>query len=150
MEGYDVITSGDEKAGSVVRVDGDLLIIENGLLRKSRHAIPMAFAHADENERVVRLSVSKEIVERSPEVEDDELDRRAVAEHYGLAEGYEAPETQGYGELTPDDPAWSAEYEERRTGVEPATERRARIREGESEAGPRGRQIIPADPHDER
>ena len=46
------------------------------------------------------------------------------------------------------DPARSAEQEELRTGVEPAAAQRARIREGKSEAGVRGRQIIPSDPHE--
>jgi hypothetical protein len=148
MDGYDVITSDDHKAGSVVRVDGDLLIIESGLLRKSHHAVPLTFAQVNEDERVVRLTLAREIVDDSPQIEDDELDRRAIAEHYGLASGYDEPETQGYGDVVADDPAWGAEYEERRTGVEPAAERRARIREGESDAGPHGRPIIPPDPHE--
>jgi len=148
MENYDVIGSDDHKVGHVVAVEGDFLIVEGGLLRKTRHAIPKAFAHVDDEERVVRLTISKELVDTSPKLENGELDRRAVAEHFGLAEGYEDPETKGYGELTPDDPARSAEQEELRTGVEPAAERRARVREGESEAGLRGRQIIPSDPHD--
>jgi hypothetical protein len=148
VEGYEVISSDEHKLGQVTRVEGDLLVVENGLLRKKQHAIPIAFAHADENEQVVRLSVSKEIVESSPEIENGNLDRKAVAEHYGLAEGYAAPETVGEGEALPDDPALSAEYEGRRSGVEPAPERRARIREGESEAGRHGRQIIPPDPHE--
>ncbi|HET7807171.1 MAG TPA: hypothetical protein VFK71_01660 [Gaiellaceae bacterium] len=147
MNGYEVIGSDDGKVGEVVAVEGDLLIVEGGLLRKTRHAIPTTFAHANDDERVVRLSLAKELVESSPKVDGD-VDRHAVAEHYGLAEGYEAPATEGYGELTPDDPAWSAEQEERRTGVEPAPEQRARIREGESDAGLRGRPIIPPDSHD--
>ena len=148
MDGYEVIGSDEGKVGQVVAVEGDLLIVEAGMLRKTRHAIPTTFAHADDDERVVRLSLAKELVESSPKVEDGNVDRPAVAEHYGLAEGYEAPETKGYGEVTPDNPAWSAEQEERRTGVEPAPERRARIREGESVAGKHGRPIIPPDPHD--
>ena len=148
MDGYQVIGSDDGKVGEVVAVEGDLVIVEHGVLRKTRHAIPTAFTHADNGERVVRLSLAKELVESSPKVEDGNVDRHAVAEHYGLAEGYEAPATEGYGELTPDDPAWSAEQEERRTGVEPAPEQRARIREGESDAGLRGRPIIPPDSHD--
>ena len=148
MEGYEVIGSDDGKVGEVAAVEGDLVIVESGLLRKTRHAVPNAFAHADDDERVVRLSLAKELVESSPKVEDGDVDRRAVADHYGLSEGYEAPETKGYGELTTDGPASSAEHEERRTGVEPAPERRARIREGESDAGLRGRPIIPPDPHD--
>jgi len=150
MEGYEVIGTDDHKVGEVVAIDGDLLIVEAGLLRKTRHAVPRAFAHPDDDERVVRLSISKDLVESSPAIKNGEVDRHAVAEHYGLAEGYEAPETEGLGELRPDDPAWSAEQEELRTGVEPAPERRARIREEESDAGLRGRPIIPPDPHDPR
>jgi hypothetical protein len=148
MEGYEVIGSDGSKVGEVVAVEGDFLVVEGGRLRKSRHAVPRAFAHPQERERLVRLTVSKELVDESPAVKDGDLDRRAVAAHYGLAEGEVAPETQGYGDLRPDDPAWSAEQEELRSGVEPAAQRRARIREGESEAGRHGRQIIPPDPHE--
>jgi hypothetical protein len=150
MEGYEVITSDEQKIGHAVGVEDGNLIVEHGHLRKTRHAIPLTFAHSDESEQVVRVSVSKAIVEDSPKVEDGTVDKTAVAEHYGLAEGYVAPETLGDGDLTPDDPALSEETEERRIGVEPATERRARMLKGESEAGPRGRQIIPSDPHEER
>ena len=44
MEGYEVITSDEHKLGSVVEVKGDNLIVERGLLRKTRHAIPKVFA----------------------------------------------------------------------------------------------------------
>jgi hypothetical protein len=148
VEGYQVIAADDAKAGQVVAIDGDLLIVEHGHLRKSRHAIPQAFAHADDAEQVVRLSITKALFEDSPDVTDGELDRRAVAEHYGLAEAYEDPETKGYGELTPDDPARSSEQQALHDGIEPAPQRRAAIRDGESDAGPHGRQIIPADPHE--
>ena len=149
MEGYEVITSDDRKAGHVVEVKGDNLIIEHGLVLKKRHAVPKVLAHADDAENVVRLSVSSDLVDASPKVDDGQVDQRAVAEHYGLAAGEPAPETEGYGDVLPDDPAWSAEQEELRTGVEPAAERRARIREGKSDAGPHGRQpVIPADPHE--
>jgi hypothetical protein len=149
MEGYEVITSDDRKAGHVVEIKGDNLIIENGLLLKKRHAVPKVLAHADDSANVVRLSVSSEVVDASPKVDDGQVDQRAVAEHYGLAAGDPAPETEGYGELLPDDPARSAEAEELRTGVEPAAERRARTREGHSDAGPHGRPpSIPPDPHE--
>jgi hypothetical protein len=148
MEGYDVIGSDGSKLGAVAAVKDDFVIVESGRLRKSRHAVPKAFAHPDEREHIVRLTVSKELVDDSPAVKNGDLDRRAVAAHYGLAEGEVAPETKGYGDLLPDDPAWSVESEELRSGVEPAPQRRARIREGESEPGPRGRPIIPPDPHE--
>jgi hypothetical protein len=148
MEGYEVVGTDDHKVGEVVAVEGDMLIVEAGMPRKTRHAIPLAFAHVDDGERVVRLTISKELVDGSPALKDHDVDRNAVTEHYGLAEGYEAPETEGLGELRPDDPAWSAEQEGLRTGVEPAPERRARIREGENDAGMHGRPIIPPDSHD--
>src|SRR6266516_7989185 len=125
MEGYEVITSDDCKAGRVAEVKGDNLIIEQGLLIKRRHAVPKVLAHSDESEKVVRLSVSSELVENSPKVDNGHVDQRAVAQHYGLAAGEPAPETKGLGELTPDDPAWSAEQQELRSGVEPAPARRA-------------------------
>ena len=140
MEGYDVIGSDEGKLGHVVEVDGDFVIVEEGHLRKKRYAIPTAFAHPDDGEQVVRLTVSKELVEDSPTFKDGELDRQAAAAHYGLAEGYDAPETKGYGELTPDDPAWSAEQEGLRTGVEPA----AAAARGEPR-GPGARRPRPAD-----
>ena len=148
MEGYEVITSDGQDFGRAVEVKGENLIVERGFLRKSRHAIPKTFAHADSSERVVRLSVTQDVVETSPKLEDDSVDERAVAQHYGLAAGVTAAETEGYGDLLPDDPARSTQEQELRTGVEPAESRRARIREGRSEAGRHGRQIIPADPHE--
>jgi hypothetical protein len=148
MVGYEVVGSDDHKVGKVAAVEGDLLIVEGGLLHKTKHAVPTTFAYPDDDEQVVRLTVSKDLVDNSPALKNGDVDRRAVAEHYGLAEGFEAPDTEGYGEVLPDDPARSAEQQERRTGVEPAAERRARIREGESDAGVRGRPIIPPDPHD--
>jgi hypothetical protein len=148
MEGYEVFGNDDGKLGEVVAVDGDLLVIEEGRLRKTRYAIPTAFAHSDDDQRVVRLSLSKELVENSPPLKDEEIDHRAIAAHYGLADGYEGPDTKGLGEITPDDPAWSSEYQAVRSGVEPAPARRAKIRDGESEAGLRGRPIIPPDPHE--
>jgi hypothetical protein len=149
VEGYQVIGSDDAKLGQVVAVDDDLVIVEHGTLRKSRHAVPDAFTHVDDGEQVVRLSITKEIVADSPAVEGDEVDREAVAAHYGLAEAFEQPETEGYGEVTPDDPALSSEQQAARDGVEPAAQHRARMREGETaDAGPHGRQIIPPDPHE--
>ena len=124
MEGYEVITSDERKAGHVAEVRGDNLIIEHGLLIKTRRAVPNVLAHTEDAEHTVRLSVSSELVIASPKLKDGRVDHRAVAEHYGLAAGDPAPETEGLGEFLPDDPAWSSEREALRTGVEPAPERR--------------------------
>jgi hypothetical protein len=104
MEGYDVIGSDDHKLGAVTAVDDDLLIVEGGLLRKSEHAIPLAFAHADESEGVVRLSVSKQVVDDSPPLENGYVDRQAVALHYGLAQPTELDVQPEPMELEPDRP----------------------------------------------
>jgi hypothetical protein len=107
MEGYDVRTIDGDKIGHVIGTDGDYLIVEHGLL-KSKHALPQTFAEVDDGEQVVRTTLSKDLIYDSPKV-GGELDRIAVAEHYGLAEGFTDPPTRGLGELEPDDPAWAAD-----------------------------------------
>jgi hypothetical protein len=142
MKGYQVITSDDEVLGEVASIDGDLIIVEHRHLLKEHHyAIPKAFAHADDSENVVRLTVSKPLVEDAPEVTDGELDRDAIAAHYGLVDT-RSPE------LDPDDPEGTEEWEEHRLGREPAAERRAKMLRSEESPGPRGRQIIPSDSHE--
>lgn len=131
MEGYDVVTSEDEKVGSVVGESGDYLIVEHGLIRKSKNALPREFAHVDNEAQQVRITVGKEIFLDSPEL-DGELDERAVREHYGLAPS-EGPGTEGYGVTDPGDPARSSEEQALRDGVEPPEKQRARIRTGEPE-----------------
>lgn len=129
MDGYEVVTTDDEKIGSVVDTQGEYLIVERGTLRKHRHALPRAFAHPVDAERLVRVTVSKNLVADSPVV-DHGLDEQEVARHYGLAAGYAQPETEGRGELLPDDPAESAAVDGARHGIEPAEQQRAEIREG--------------------
>jgi hypothetical protein len=138
MEGFDVVTSDDHKIGQVVAVQDRHLIVEHGMLKKTRHAVPETFAHTDADEQIVRLSVSKEIVESSPKLENGGIDTPAVAEHFGLAEATAAPETEGYGELLPDDPARSADQDALRAGREPADQERAEIREGGLDAAQDG------------
>jgi hypothetical protein len=130
MEGFDVVTSDDSKIGHVETVRDGHLIIEHGLFKKTKHAVPETFAYPDHAEQTVRLSVSKEIVESSPKLANGSIDTQAVAEHFGLAEGAAAPDTEGYGELLPDDPARTADQDLMRAGEEPADQQRAKIREG--------------------
>jgi hypothetical protein len=116
MEGYEVLTFDDHKAGTVVGQEGQFLIVEHGSIFKHRRPVPDTFATLDEDAEVVRLTVSKEILESAPELHDGTLDTAAAAAHYGLAEGDVAPETLGYGRVTPDDPAASAETDLLATG----------------------------------
>ena len=66
MEGYDVITVDEHKVGKVVGEEGNYLIVEQGTLRKSKHPLPREFAHVDDAEQQVRVTVPKEIVSDSP------------------------------------------------------------------------------------
>jgi hypothetical protein len=85
MEGYDVVTVDEHKIGKVVGESGDFLIVEQGAILKSKHALPREFAHIDDSQQLVRVTVPKEIVSDSPKVDDDRIDEREVAEHYGLS-----------------------------------------------------------------
>ena len=134
MEGFEVVTSDDSKLGHVIEVRDQHLIVEHGLLKKTKHAVPETFAHTSDDEQIVRLSVSKEIVESSPRLENGSIDTEAVAEHFGLAGGTPAPETEGYGELSPDDRGQSADQDLLRAGGKPADQERAEIREGGPDA----------------
>jgi hypothetical protein len=100
MKGYDVRTIDGDKIGHVVDTEGDFLIVEHGLL-KSKHALPNTFAEVDADEHVVRTTLSKDLIYGSPKI-NGELDRIAVAEHYGLAEGFTDAPTRGLGDDEPD------------------------------------------------
>jgi hypothetical protein len=133
MEGYDVVTVDDHKIGKVVGESGQFLIVEQGALLKSKHPLPREFAHVDESERQVRVTVPKEIVADSPKVDDD-FDEQAAAEYYGLAPS-PGPGTEGYGTSDAGDPSRSSEEEAVRQGMVPAEEQRARMREGDEQSG---------------
>lgn len=128
MEGFEVITSDDCKIGHAVGVQGEYLIIEHGVLKKTRHAVPETLAYTDDSEQTVRLTVSKQIVESSPKLDHDSIDTQAVAEHYGLTAGTPTPETDGYEEPLSD--LEGADQGAFRAGAEPAEQERAEIREG--------------------
>jgi hypothetical protein len=85
MEGYDVISVADDKRlGTVVREEGDYVVFEHGTFRKQHHAIPMTTVEVDNEGGVVRTTLSKELIEESPKVDEaGSLDREALARHYG-------------------------------------------------------------------
>jgi hypothetical protein len=128
MNGYDVITSDGEKLGHVVGTDDSLLLIERGTIRKSRFAVPKAIAHTDQAEEEVRLTVSRQVVEQGPKV-DNGVDEQAVASYYGIVDSEDNPDTKGYGDVVPGDPARGAEQDAQRMGLESAEEQRVRVRE---------------------
>lgn len=110
MNGYEVVAFNDEKLGTVVgRIDGNL-IVEHGLLSRSRQVIPEVFAHVHEDEQVVRVTVSKNVFSSSPKLEGDDFDAQAIYDHYGLVgSDPDGAPTVGAGEGLPTDPARTAE-----------------------------------------
>jgi hypothetical protein len=84
MEGFDVISvADDERLGTVVRKEGDYIVFEHGMFRKQQHAIPSTTVEIDVGAREVRTTLSKGLIENSPRVEGDSIDRDALARHYG-------------------------------------------------------------------
>jgi hypothetical protein len=120
MEGYDVVTTEDEKVGKVVGTHGDNLIVEQGTLRKSKHVLPLSFAEVDEGAQVVRMTVSKDVFCDSPKIDNGTVDEQAIAEHYGLSFA------------TAVDPTGHAEQDAARGDVPTAPEERLNVRKGES------------------
>lgn len=90
MEGYDLISvADDKKLGTVVREEGDYVVFEHGTLRKQHHAVPTTTVEVDDDERQVQTTLSKDLIEESPKVDENGLDREALARHYGT------PDTAG-------------------------------------------------------
>jgi hypothetical protein len=86
MERLDVVTHDDEKVvGHVVDKIGAYYIVEHGLLRKTKHALPEQFGRLDEDGGRLVILVSKELLHDSPTLNGD-IDEQAVASHYGLAD----------------------------------------------------------------
>ncbi|MGH3103092.1 MAG: hypothetical protein ACRDN6_03220 [Gaiellaceae bacterium] len=139
MEGYEVVTSDDARLGHVAGTVGDNLIVEHGTLRKSRHALPNAFVHVDDEERVVRTTLSKQLIEQSPKLGDGDVDEEEIAAYYGLTEG------GGRDDLE------SADQQAQQAGLLPHDQGRAQIRQRVREGGtygPPGRQVIPPNAHE--
>jgi len=135
MEGDEVVTPDEDTVGQVVGRKSDYLIVEHGVLRKSRQAVPWSTVEIDNAEQKARTSLSKELIVTSPKLENGSLDEREVAAHYGLGADTTAPATEGYGVTEPTDPARSAERDAVSAGM--AWDAGARpSSEGDAETGP--------------
>jgi hypothetical protein len=107
MEGYEVVSIDDHKVGRAVGTHNGFLIVESGMLRKKKHAVPLDAARPDADEEVVRLTLTKEMVEEGPAVDDDDADWQAVTDYYGR----------------------TSELEGQTAGIPPADQERAEMRE---------------------
>jgi hypothetical protein len=136
MEGYDVVTNDDKKFGRVVRVEGSTIVVEHGTLLKHKIALPRDLTEVDEASRTVRTTVSKQLLADAPKVEGDSVEKGAVAAYFGLAGDADVPNTEGYGETLPEDPARTADEEGHGLGVPTGEEERLRVRKsvGETES----------------
>ncbi len=126
MDGYDVRTIDDDKVGHVVGTKGGYVVVEHGTILKAKHAVPRELTSVEEADRIVRITVSKDVFGDSPKVGDD-FDERVIAEYYGVGEGYEAPEAEDANSM--DDAATSAEVQGRANGIVSPTEERVGVRD---------------------
>jgi hypothetical protein len=93
VEGYAVITSDGHKVGQVVAIEGEYLIVEHGHLRHSRNPLPKAFAHPNDANEEITMTMPKELLYDAPKVgSDGSFDRDEAAAHFGLAQTYAAAE----------------------------------------------------------
>ena len=93
MEGYVVITSDESKVGHVVGESKGCAIVENGLIRHTRHVVPLEFLQHAEGEETYRTSLSKQMFHEAPTADSDGgFDAVEVATYYGL-EHLQAPNT---------------------------------------------------------
>jgi hypothetical protein len=127
MQRYEVVDHEDEKVvGHVVDKVGGNYIVEQGHLRKTRHAVPEQFTQLDEPGERLLLTIPKELVHDSPKVNGD-VDETAVAAHYGLTDTTVA-DSPGYVD---------SEAVEERVSVREETEATDGIRESPALLGDR-------------
>ena len=122
MQGYDVVTSDDRKIGHIVEEREGCVIVEHGHMFKSKHAIPKDFVSVDDGAQLVHAMVTKDVFEDGPKVSDD-WSCDSTLRHYGLVGSLAEPDTEGYGETVPTDPATAAD--------DSAVAQRAAMREGD-------------------
>jgi hypothetical protein len=129
VRGYEVVTSDDRVVGTVLDVRHGFLIVESGRLRKSRHPVPREFVHAVDKAAKAFVTVPRRILLDAPEADKrGNFNRAEAARHFGLAESYLQPQTEGEAASLPHDPAWGAERDSIAAGRPAPEHRRAEMR----------------------
>ena len=131
MHGYVVVTSDDRTVGHVVDVRNGFLIVESGHIHKSRHPVPREFVHVVDEAAKVFVTLPKRVVMDAPKADKHgDFDHAAAARHFGLAESYLQPPTEGEGQGTSlgHDPAWGSDRDTIAAGRPAPEHRRAEIR----------------------
>jgi hypothetical protein len=128
VRGYEVVTSDDRVVGTVLDVRHGFLIVESGRLRKERHPVPREFVHAVDEAAKAFVTVPRRVLMDAPKVDrGGNFNRAEAARHFGLAESYLQPPTEGESD-SPHDPAWGTDRDSVASG-RPAPEHcRAEIR----------------------
>src|SRR6476661_5337588 len=130
MEPQTVVTSDNQKLGTVVDERDRCVVIETGHVFKTKHAIPREFLH--EVEGVFRATVTKDVVDDSPKVDLENWDCSVVRLHYGL---------DGPFQVDPDaDGLENAETAAQRAGVKPAPVERLDVLKAKNPTPPPGAQ----------
>ena len=120
MEHQTVVTSDDQKLGTVIDERDNCVVIETGHVFKTKHAIPRDFLH--EVDGVLRATVTKDVIDDSPKVDLEHWDCSTVRLHYGLDGPFEVdPDPNGLE---------NAETDARRAGLKPAPAERLEVMEG--------------------
>src|SRR4051794_5768220 len=116
MEGQQVVSSDDQKLGTVLADRDGCVIVETGHVFKTKHAIPREFLHEHNGE--LRATVTREVVTNSPKADLENFDPAEVRAHYGLDVTFEVdPDPDGLD---------SAETLGTRNDIEPAPSQRLR------------------------
>ncbi len=114
-EGQMIVGSDDRKIGRVTGEEDGCVLVQTGHVFKSMHALPEQFVHEIDGE--LRATISREIVERSPELDAD-WSAHDVLLHYGIGGPYR---------VDPDpDEVGSAETAGAHVGIEPEPSKRIR------------------------
>jgi hypothetical protein len=129
VRGYEVVTSDKRGVGTVVDVKDGYLIVRSGWFRRSCRPIPREFVHAVDEAEMVFVTVPRRVLRDAPRVDrHGSFDTQGAARHFGLAESYVQPPSEGLGDSLPHDPSWGAERDAIAAGMHPSEQRRAEIR----------------------
>jgi hypothetical protein len=129
VRGYEVVSSDKRVVGRVADVRDGYLIVESGRLHRSRRPVPREFIHVVDEAAQVFVTVPRRVLRDAPEVDRrSNFDLHRAARHFGLAEAYLQPPSQGNGVLLPHDSAWGADRDTIAAGRQPPEHRRAEIR----------------------
>jgi hypothetical protein len=129
VRGYEVVTSDKRTVGRVTEVREGYLIVESGRLRRVRRPIPREFVHAVDEAATVFVTVPMRVLRDAPKVDRrGRFDLHEAARHFGLAEAFAQPPSEGEGGSLPHDPAGGADRDALAAGRQPSEHRRAEIR----------------------